>query len=231
MSIAVILPTRGRPEKAREAAQSAIDTSRLQGTSVIVVLDESDPSRALYESWLGVSQHIVVVCSGNMIQRTNIAAMKVADEFEILGWMADDNLMRTPGWDARITEALGGQGILYANLNDLFWSEMFPNDKPVNTYVRSSVVRALGWFASPHQEHHYMDDTWRMLGVSTDSMVYLRNVICEHMHPTNQRGQRDAGYDYTDDLGLLARDQAQFMQWIWKHFREDREKVKACLGS
>jgi hypothetical protein len=51
------------------------------------------------------------------------------------------------------------------------------------------------------------------------------------MHPTAHKGTRDAGYVYTDDNDLLYRDQQQFMQWIWKHFREDREKVKTCLGS
>jgi hypothetical protein len=231
MSIAVILPTRGRPEKAREAVDSILETRRLPDTQVVVVLDQDDPSRPLYEQWLGMSQHIVVVCEGKMIQRANIAAMRVVGEFDILGFMADDNRMRTPGWDIRVTRTLEQSGILFTNLNDQFWSELFPNDKPVNTYIRSSVVQALGWFANPHEWHHYMDDSWRLLGTSTDSIVYLRDVICEHLHPTAQKGERDAGYDYTDSQDLLYRDQQQFMQWIWKYFREDREKVKTCLGS
>jgi hypothetical protein len=229
MKIAVILPTRGRPEKAWEAAQSALATSRLPSTAVYPVFDQDDPRLPEYEALFPLAGYIV--CPGNMIQRTNVAALQVADWYDAIGWMADDNLMRTPGWDIRVARTLEQDGILFANLNDQFWSEMFPNDKPVNTYVRSSVVKALGWFANPHEEHHYMDDTWRMLGVSTDSMVYLQDVVCEHMHPTNGRGQRDPGYDYTDNQDLLYRDQQQFMQWIWKHFREDRERVKTCLGS
>ena len=227
MSIAVILPTRGRPEKAREAVDSILETRRLPDTRVIVVLDEGDANLGHYRSLFEDTE--LVACSGNMIERTNIAAMVAVEGVDILGWMADDNRMRTPGWDECVTVAL--ETHLFANLNDQFWSEMFPNDKPVNTYIRSSVVKALGWFANPHERHHYMDDTWRMLGISTDSMVYLRDVICEHMHPTAQKGERDVGYDYTDSADLLYRDQQQFMQWIWKYFREDREKVKACLDS
>jgi hypothetical protein len=165
-----------------------------------------------------------------MIQRTNIAAMAFSRSHDIIGWMADDNRMRTKGWDSQVREKFRKRpDIGFVNLNDLFWSEMFPEDKPVNTFTRSSIVRALGWFANPLVEHHYMDDTWRLLGISTDSSAYLRDVICEHMHPVLGKGEWDDQLRATEAPELNARDQGQFMRWIWNHFRDDREKVKACL--
>lgn len=238
MSIAVILPTRGRPWGAKEAVESVIATRRLPGTSVVVVLDQDDPEKHNYtNAWLEIAGlrdgDRIYEFSGNMIQRTNLAASAILGsvDYDILGWMADDNRMRTEGWDERVTEALSAPGIGFANLNDLFWSEYFPRDKPVNTYVRASIVRALGWYANPGQMHHYMDDTWRMLGTSTDSLVYLRDVICEHMHPSVGKAEWDAGYRYTESGEVNQREQAAFMNWIWDRFREDRQTVQACLSS
>jgi hypothetical protein len=233
MGITVILPTRGRPDQAREAVESVLSTRRLPDTFVSVVLDIGDPTRHRYHDvMLHVAGfhdggHRLRECSGNMIERTNLEAMEAIEKSSIIGWMADDNRMRTPGWDERVTEAL--EAHLFANLNDLFWSEKVPDDKPVNTYIRSCVVRALGWFANPSQAHHYMDDTWRLLGYSTDSMVYLRDVVCEHMHPVLGKSKWDDGYKYTESPDHLLRDQQTFQRWVWDRWRDDREKVKLCL--
>lgn len=230
MSITVVLPSRGRPAAAQAAVESVLTTRRLPDTRVHVVLDSADPALGGYEfSGDGVE---VTSCEGNMIVRTNSVAMTVAySPVTIVGWMADDNRMRTPGWDERVTETLARPNVLFTNLNDLFWSEKFPNDKPVNTFIRTTVVRALGWFANPAQRHHYMDDTWRLLGYSTDSMVYLPDVICEHMHPAIGKGQSDEQYRAIDEGKFAGDEQGLFQQWLWTAFREDRLRVKTCLDS
>jgi len=225
------MPTRGRPQGAREAVDSFLETRRIPSTSITVVLDEGDPRKDdYYGAFVDLPLIDVAACAGDMIQRTNMAALWVVDEADIIGWMADDNRFRTVGWDERVQEAMADPRIGFVNLNDLFWSERFPSDKPVNTYVRSSIVRALGWYANPGQTHHYMDDTWRMLGVSTDSMLYLRDVICEHMHPSLGKGEWDDGYRYTESDPVNAAELASYMKWLWESFREDRAKVKTCLG-
>jgi hypothetical protein len=227
--IAVVMPTRGRPRQAREAVESAFQTRAYPDTVVVPVLDEGDSSIYSFASDRGAATSYV--CAGNMIQRTNLAAMSLLDDYDIIGWMADDNRFRTHAWDAMVDSAFDDPKIGFVNLNDLFWSEMAPNDKPCNTFIRAEIVRALGWFANPHVEHHYMDDTWRVLGLSTDSLLYLKDVICEHMHPVLGKSDWDAQYRSTETGEQLARDQGQFVRWIWNHFKTDREKVKSCLDS
>jgi len=206
------------------AYESAVSMATEEETEVITVLDEGDPRLGEYGALLGGS----VVCSGKMIERTNVAAAGVMDRAEFVGWMADDNRMRTKGWDRAVIDAMA-DGVGFVNLNDLFWSEKAPNDKPVNTFTRSTIIRTLGYFANPVVSHHFMDDTWRILGNSTDSSVYLKDVICEHLHPVNGKAEWDGSYRETEDIGLIRADQQLFMDWIWTQFKEDRLKVKSCL--
>lgn len=235
MGIAVILPSRGRPEQAREAVQSVIDTRRLPGSCVLVVLDEADPVKHLYYSEMLkltglVDGDRVLEFAGNMIQRTNQAAhVADTDGHWAMGWMADDNRMRTEGWDLRVSDELHRAGVAFVNLNDLFWSEHIPDDKPVNTYMRTEVGRVLGWFANPALTHHFMDDSWRLLGISTDSIRYLRDVICEHMHPVLGKSQWDDGYHTTEHPDSIRADQNAFQRWVWDKFRDDRARLKAWL--
>jgi hypothetical protein len=223
--VVIIMPTRGRPAGAMAAYESAVATATEEDTKVIATLDEGDPYLGGYS---GALLEDSVVCGGNMIERTNIAAAEVVERFDIIGWMADDNRMLTEGWDRAVLDAMR-DGVGFVNLNDLFWSEKAPNDKPVNTFTRASIVRALGYFANPVTSHHFMDDTWRILGNSTDSSVYLESVICEHLHPVNKKAEWDASYRETEDMGLIRAEQQLFMNWIWTQFKEDRLKVKACL--
>ena len=223
--VIVIMPTRGRPEGAAAAYESAISSATEEGTEVVVVLDEGDPHLGEYS---GALMDNAVVCGGNMVERTNFVASAAMDRAGIIGWMADDNRMRTQGWDRAVIEAMA-DGVGFVNLNDLFWSEKAPNDKPVNTFIRTSIVRALGYFANPVMTHHFMDDTWRILGNSTDSSVYLEDVICEHLHPVNGKAEWDGSYRETEDIGLIRSDQQLFMEWIWTQFKEDRLRVKSCL--
>ena len=224
-TITVIMPSRGRPDGAKAAYESAVSMATEKGTKVIVALDEDDPHRGSYS---GALLEDSVVCSGSMVERTNFAANKAAVGERIIGWMADDNRMKTKGWDRAVIDAMV-DGVGFVNLNDLFWSEKAPNDKPVNTFTRSAIIQALGYFANPVMSHHFMDDTWRILGNSTDSSVYLESVICEHLHPVNKKAEWDASYRETEDMGLIRAEQQLFMNWIWTQFKEDRLKVKACL--
>lgn len=222
MRIAVLLPTRGRPAQAAKAVHSVWETQHRESTHVIQVLDQRDPMRVQYEQPLGT-----FVCDGNMIQRTNLAAQSIWDYYDVIGWMADDNRFRTPGWDERVVREFADPAIGFVALNDLFWSE---RDKAVNVFIRSSIPKALGWYANPGQRHHYMDDTWRVLGISTDSYRYLDDVICEHLHPSIGKGDWDDEYLDHESKDLYRVEDRAFIDWIQQHFSKQRAVVKTCLG-
>ncbi len=222
--LAVIVPTRGRPDAVRELA-AAFAVTCTAGTKLVFAFDDDDPSHlevALPE--LDGSRYIGRHTS--MVEALNSAvsvALGLHRPFAV-GFMGDDHRPRTRGWDEAYLDALHGlrTGIVYGN--DLFQGERLPTQ----VAMTADIVRLLGFMAPATLGHMYVDNFWRDLGVGARCLRYLPDVVVEHMHPVAGKADWSEGHKRVNAPEIYARDRAAY-----DRFRADgslSQAVEAVRG-
>jgi hypothetical protein len=225
VNLVTLMPTRGRPEQAYKAWKSFEGSKANYGTNIAWVLDNDDDASDRYVEHTKHAGLVGWGFTGNMVTRTNLAASLYTDTFDIIGWAADDQLVRTQGWDDAILDAFTDPKVGMVQTNDLHYGP----DKAANIFVRADIVRSLGYLALPTVNHLYVDDAWVMLGKLSESLRYLEHVVIEHMHPVYNKGEWDDQYRSSNDPSMYQHDYDAYVQWLDGPVREDAEKVRACL--
>jgi len=226
------MPSRGRPERARQAVQAIRDTAVMVETCVALVVDADDPTlpayRALQFQPFGAEVMVVVLQpedTGNLVRATNTVSMRIADVDPdgIIGNLGDDHLCRTRGWDRRIIDALATPGIAYGD--DLIQGETLPTAP----FISASIVDALGYYFVPDVEHMYCDNAVRDIAEQAGVRRYLPEVVIEHVHPAVGKVDWDAGYIAVNDPRAIARDKARYESWREHAMATDVGRVRAML--
>lgn len=193
--LAVIVPTRGRPGNAARLATAFRETDALNAVAVFVA-DHDDPELPGYRDLLdnGTISRLMILPDGmggrGMCRALNYAAVRYAEVYEAVGFMGDDHLPRTGGWDGRVLDALDSLEPRIVYGNDLLQG---PN-LPTAVFMQSRMIRTLGIMAPQHMRHLYLDNFWKHLGEQLGGLVYLDDVIIEHLHPVNGKAEWDERY-------------------------------------
>lgn len=215
--LAVIVPTRGRPENAARLATAFRDTSALDAVPVFVA-DHDDPRLEEYRLLLrnGTLPRLVIYSGGGgMCAALNYAATRYADLYEAVGFMGDDHLPRTEGWAVRVNDALDCLEPRVVYGNDLLQGA----NLPTAVFMQSRLVQAMHMMAPAVMRHLYLDNFWKTLGEYLRGLVYLDDVIIEHLHPVANKAEWDERYvvvnapeiDHADRTAWLAyRDDGRF---------------------
>jgi hypothetical protein len=229
--VVVVIPSRGRPERAHQAVQAVRETAILVSTSVILAVDADDPELEAYRAlrwtgdfrattWLSVLEP---EATGDLVKATNSVSMRVAedDPGAIIGNLGDDHLCRTPGWDRAITAALAAPGVAYGD--DLLQGAKLPTAP----FISARIVNALGWFFLPTLTHMYPDNVVRDLGDRLGALHYLPEVVIEHVHPGAGKADVDDGYRRADASTLRDRD--AYHEWCQRSRQHDVARVRHAL--
>jgi hypothetical protein len=166
-----------------------------------------------------------------MVERTNKEAMACAKQLPkdtILGWCADDNEFVTQGWDEQVLDAFKRPDVGFVVPNDGHWK----GEKAGVVWTRASIIRALGWFALPTQEHLFVDDAWVELARASRSLAYLPDVLVKHHNPLlTGIGEQDEQGKHANRPELYGTDGWKYTVWKEDNMEEDARKVIACLQS
>lgn len=213
MALTVIVPTKGRPGNAARLVSAFADTIVDDDTHLILAIDHNEELRAEYYTAIPlypwVTLHTVEVKPQRMGPVLNEIAVHQAELADCIGFMGDDHLPRTEGWDVLLAKALDGHpGVAYGN--DLVKGEALPTA----CVISAKIIRKLGFMCPPRQEHLYLDDYWKMLGKATGNLVYLPDVIIEHLHPTVGKAPWDAGYHQANDPQQYAWDHTAYQEFL-----------------
>jgi hypothetical protein len=161
----------------------------------------------------------------------NWAARQLADEHDFLTFVGDDHLPHktSPLWDERLAWSLKGRpGVAYGN--DLFQRERLPT----MALVDARVVRVLGYLCPRGMEHLWLDDFWKRLGEDLGNLVYLPDVIIEHLHPAAGKAPLDRGYLQKGlNPKVYAADRARYERFLrekWRGENGDLARLKQVLG-
>lgn len=218
--LALIVPSRGRPANARRLLDAIAHTA--VDVDVVFGLDATDPTIDEYPACEAIvweqPEH------PTMIQKLNGVATQMVGGHRYLGFMGDDHLPRTVGWDRIIVRALEARphGVVYPN--DLFQGE----NLPTTVFLDARIVEALGWFAPPALHHLYCDNAWADLGGALGTLTYLPDVIVEHLHPHAGKAAGDEQYDRVNSDERHLADRAAWLRWRREHLAGD---VATILGS
>lgn len=190
--LAVLVPSRGRPHNIARLTDMMEKTCR-GDTTLIVGLDSDDPAlgeyaplRAAREPGEGPALGPLYEVRDGLrlvVAWMNELAAPRADQYEALGTLGDDNIPHTDGWDVRIMEALEKTPFAYGN--DLYPRPEYPHPASLccHVFMRSEVVRKLGYFGPPSIRHMYVDVAWMAWGRKC-GITYLPDVNLQHLHYT-----------------------------------------------
>lgn len=221
--LAIITPSRSRPQNIEALLQSFEDTDAK--CKLVVVVDDDDPELEKYKA-IKIPLLIQLPREGKgMARPLNRAAQILRGEFSFFGFLGDDHRPRTKNWDEIIISELEDMpvGLVYAN--DLLQGHRLPTQ----VFMTANIVDALGGMVPPGFEHLFLDNFWLQLGIDLQAIRYLGDVIIEHMHPFAGKGQMDALYQEVNNPHLSNRDQARFAEYIKSNEYKELLETLQCM--
>lgn len=228
--VKLIIPSRGRPDAALDAAGEALHYAALPNTQVVISVDgphETGQHHAYLEIPTILGDNAAVVADpthrglvGTLNHRsTQIARTQLMKDHRCgrgadcqrvthVGFMGDDHRVRTHGWDQHLAQAAGPWGVAYGN--DLLRGA----ELPTSVVMSADIIRVLGKMAPAELWHMYCDDYWKALGIELGHLAYLPDVVVEHLHPAAGKAQLDDSYRQTNSPEVFARDAAAWASYV-----------------
>jgi hypothetical protein len=226
----MLCPSRGRPHAAAELAAAWPGLTGADA-ELVFLLDDDDPALPGY--WdlplptPGLVRQVVGPPArvGPWLNRT--APRLAAEGTAAVGFLGDDHRPRTPGWDVRFLKALEeiGGGVVYGN--DQFQAGRLPTAVAISSWI----IAELGYMTPPGLEHLYLDNFWAHLGGQLGRLVYLPDVVIEHLHPLAGKGHWDPGYERVNHPDQYARDAMALRRFLDGQFAADLERLRARLAA
>lgn len=212
-TMAIIVPSRGRPESIAELVKSLEETKT--SSQLFVVVDEDDPKLEEYENLateLDFNYMITEREGKGMAKPLNKAANFLCGQgwYDHFCFLGDDHRPRTIDWDMELINKLDemGTGVVYGN--DLFQGEALPTAVAMS----GDIVKALGGMVPPGMIHLYLDNFWLQLGRDLGAIAYLPEVVIEHLHPVAGKGEWDDQYREVNAEEVYSADAQAFRDYM-----------------
>lgn len=201
--LTILLPSKGRPDKAKEA----VDCFRANqsGLSQVVLVLNKGEDYALSVPTIHVDAH-------SLGEALNLASREIDTRY--IGFMGDDHLIRTKEFDRILIEKLQDHPIVYGD--DLLQREKLSSQ----FFLENRIVKTLGYMAIPGLKHMYFDNFMMELGA-----FYVPEVVIEHMHYSVGKSSEDDGYRRVNNSEVHGADQAVFNQWKTTQKEKDLERI------
>ncbi|GLK87736.1 glycosyltransferase family 2 protein [Pseudomonas turukhanskensis] len=206
--ISLLLPTRGRPELAERFFASVVKTAEhLAAIEVILYVDEDDPGSHQLD---GGALHTVRIIGPNRSMGAYNTACYRACRGEIVVLVNDDMVMGTPGWD----QALRNLHDRYADRIYLAYGNDLLKKRGLATFpilARSTCELLVDpypeTYAGAFIDVHLFDIFKRVQQAGFERIVYLPDVIFEHLHYRTGKASYDATYSkrgrFQDDPAFI----------------------------
>jgi len=215
----MICPSRGRPNNVKRLWQAWKETTSV--ATLVIAVDNDDPMR---EQYLKIDEVLIRTAPRERLGPTlNSVALENCGHYSAIGFLGDDHLPRTPGWDVLFVKTLKRlkMGMVYGD--DLHQR----HNLPTAVAMTSNIIRSLGWMVPPGLVHLYIDNAWLDIGKATD-IRYMPQVIIEHLHPHAHKAEWDAGYSEVEALD--QQDAAVYNDWRVHSLPGDIQRLREQGG-
>lgn len=232
--ITVLVPTRGRPDSAVRLATAFQETCTFPNTRLDFIVDTDDPAKNDYYEALHPFENppvdVSLIISDPVSPNPGIVwplNQTVSDwHFAgIIGFMGDDHLPKTVGWDEAIENVFKDSPIGVAYGNDLLQGE----NLATAAFISAKIVNTLGYMAPPVLWHLYVDNFWMDLGRGLNSLHYLPEVIIEHLHYSVGKSDKDDTYEGGNSGRTATHDKAAYAMYKATGLQADLKKLESLL--
>lgn len=209
MKMLALLPSRGRPEAAKELMDNFAETAVI--TNLIFAVDEDDPTLDRYKELLGENVVGVTPSAGvrGVVYPLNYWIRQFKDDYDYFAFMGDDHRPRTKGWDFIFAKVIDmGADIVYGD--DLFQGKNLCTAGAIS----ARVVRAFNGMAPDVLQHLYIDNFWMNIGQDLGTLYYCPEVIIEHLHYINGKAPMDELYEVINAPERYDIDGQRFRDYI-----------------
>lgn len=226
MTIAILCPTKGRPEQFKRMCMSAYKTAYDSNNLELYPAWSADDIK-LYGILNDIPLRLFcvdimpdgmpTVHKWNMLAQEAMA--KPPNNHSLFMLAADDMVFATPHWDKALLdayEALDNKIHVFA-LQDSRDAEGTPH-----IFVTREWIEAMGWFVPPIFLH-WKIDTWSVeIAKSAGCFTHLKDYLLIHDKPSD-KGEGDATHTGIRAMGWRERD-----AWVAEHCRDwlDIQKYK-----
>jgi len=213
--VLLIVPTRNRSHKILDFYKYFSENSSI--TTLCLGLDADN-----YLTYPKIDGVITEVNERSSMNGTlNLIAKKYCNDYEYIAFMGDDHRIMTKGWDETfVTHAESVKNaIVYGD--DLLQGEFLPTA----VMVDSNIIRTLGYMAPPNQAHLYIDNFWKQLGEKLGTLIYVKDVVIEHMHPIAGKSEVDQMYVDVNSPEKYESDGIAFQVYMNEQFNIDIQKL------
>lgn len=220
----IIVPSFGRPDNVLRLAKAFGETCKMESTNLYFVLQQEDPELERYNTtqWRNeirrayTNTSVFVADKGiggtGFVRPTNWMVKKLLRRVRppaFIGFMGDDHIPRTKGWDQQFIATLSVPGVGYVFGNDGFQRA----DLTSHVVMKRQIPQALGYFAHPSFRHLYADNVWLETGKATNSIMYRGSVLIEHLHPHARKAYNDATYEIGNSEQRWKEDGKAWDRW------------------
>ena len=181
--ISVIHPSRGRPQKARQAYQEWVKSAD-NDFEYIISIDNSDPTQTQYYR-LFEDCNLIINPNNSIVGAVNIAAKEVTGDIIVV--MSDD-FGCPQGWDTIITEAMPLDRPAVIQVRDTIQDEIVT--LPI---LNRMMYEKLGWIYFPRYFSMFADNDLTESAKVHGELIKL-DVVFEHRHWVNGKSPKDATY-------------------------------------
>ena len=195
-----VLPSRSRPRNLRRLIAAYRHTGAT--TPVWLRLDHDDPglreclALALPRPWAWT------VGPRRPLSAIYAEAYQRAPQRPWWGFIADDVVPETPGWDVRLIEVAGSDGMAVpAGGHD-------PGGAP-HFVLGGDLVREIGWLALPGLRRLYIDTVWQDIATARGALRRVPEVRLAHRHFSVGMARFDETYRKPNK----PRDRALYEAW------------------
>ena len=222
----VIVPSRGRPDNFKRLAERWLewDTNAL----LAVKVDDDDPTAEQYldiASQLGSEIGLTIAPRKRLAPTLSEAAFMYTDFFTYIGFMGDDHLPQTRGWENILQNAMQSSNPSIVYGNDLHQGANIPTE----VFMSASIIKKRGYMCPPGFVHLYLDNVWKLWGEGIERLQHFDNVIIEHLHPAGGKAEWDERYLEVNSDDMYNHDREAFNDYVTNQLDQDLASLRELI--
>ena len=179
------IPSRGRPGQLARLIATCEATGMT--TPALVRVDDDDPRLPEYRALAFPRGWVAIEGPRWPLGEIYNWAFQGRPDAGWYGFLADDVVPETPGWDRELCRTAGRDGMAVP-------ASGAPTGPCPHFVLGGDLVRSVGWLALPGLDRLWIDTVWKRIAEARDVYRERPDIMLRHHHFSNGLALRDSTY-------------------------------------